>query len=63
MKLARLKEAAKQGEKVIIKQIIPVKGSNQMNMVYGHVFGEDLKLKDDFDSTKTPENLIEKFEK
>ena len=52
MKLARLKGAAKQGEKVIIKQIIPVKGDEPdeygiMDMFFG---GE---TKDDFDSQNT----------
>lgn len=59
-KLARLKEGAKRGEKVIIKQIIPVKGRQHEYGIMDMFFGEDLKLKDDFDSTKTPENLVQK---
>lgn len=56
-KLARLKEGAKRGEKVIIKQIIPVKGRQHEYGIMDMFFGKDLKLKDDFFSTKTPENL------
>lgn len=60
-KLSRLKEAAKRGEKVIIKQIVPVKGSRPDEYgIMDMFFGKDLKLKDDFYSTKTPENLEQK---
>lgn len=59
-KLARLKEAAKQGEKVIIKQIIPADGKQDEYGIMDMYFGEDMKLKDDYYSTKTPENLRQK---
>jgi hypothetical protein len=59
-KLARLKDAAKQGKKVIIKQIIPLEGKQDEYAIMDIFFGKDLKLQDDFFTTKTPENLIQK---
>ena len=56
-KLARLKEAAKQGKKVIIKQIIPVEGKQDEYAIKDMFFDKEMKLTDDFYSTKTPENL------
>ena len=59
-KLARLKEAAKQGEKVIIKQIIPIDGKPNEYAIMDMFFDKEMKLTDDFYSTKTPENLRQK---
>ena len=59
-KLARLKEGAKQGKKVIIKQIVPVKDTQDEYGIMDMFFDKDLKLQDDFFTTKTPENLRQK---
>lgn len=59
-KLATLKEDAKTGKKVIIKQIVPIDGKSNEYAVMDMFFDKDMKLKNDFFSTKTPENLIQK---
>ena len=65
-KLARLKEASKTGEKVIIKQIIPVKDQPDLYDITDLFFefndtSKKIELKNIKDTTKTPENLEERM--
>ena len=59
-KLARLKEDAKKGEKVIIKQIIPVAGKQDEYVITDSFFDKEMKLIDDNKGKKIPENLEER---
>lgn len=64
-KLARLKEGAKRGEKVIIKQIIPVAGKPDEYVITDSFFEfndatKKIELKNVKDTTKTPENIEER---
>ena len=59
-KLARLKEDAKKGEKVIIKQIIQVAGKQDEYVITDSFFDKEMKLIDDNKGKKIPENLEER---
>lgn len=59
-KLAKLKVGATKGEKIIIKQIIPLEGKQDEYIITELFFDKELKLIDNNKGKKIPENLEEK---